>query len=163
MPFEAKSCGTLISLAAKTVHMGPASQLGPIDPALGDIPAWVYEKSGSSPFRELAEAAIDHMRHMAITAATSGLMAGRDAKEIKGTVEKLMDPKHYPSHGYAIDQNEAKGLNFNVKSYPSDDELWRMIWLLYCIYVADARRDGFGKFFESAEISMSFFAPQRKR
>lgn len=161
VPFGAKSCGTLISLAAKAVHMGPASQLGPIDPQFKNIPAWALVKVGSQLQREVATAAIEHMKKMARKAAEGGLMEGRkDNDEIVATIENLMSADRYPSHGCAIDHAEAAGLNLNVKAYKADDPLWRMIWLLYCVYVADARRDGFGKFFESANVSLSFYEPE---
>jgi hypothetical protein len=39
IPREAKSAATLIALGADEIHMGPLSQLGPIDPQIGGLPA----------------------------------------------------------------------------------------------------------------------------
>lgn len=39
VPREAKSAATLLALGADEIHMGPLSQLGPIDPQLGGLPA----------------------------------------------------------------------------------------------------------------------------
>ena len=39
IPRKAKSAATLLALGADEIHMGPMSELGPIDPQLGRIPA----------------------------------------------------------------------------------------------------------------------------
>lgn len=39
VPRRAKSAATLIAIGADEIHMGPLSQLGPIDPQLGGLPA----------------------------------------------------------------------------------------------------------------------------
>lgn len=39
VPRQAKSAATLIAIGADEIHMGPLSQLGPIDPQLGGLPA----------------------------------------------------------------------------------------------------------------------------
>lgn len=52
------------------------------------------------------------------------------------------------------DSNEAKALGLNVKHLDHDDSLWQDIWRLYCRYSTDAQTEGYGKIFESSDISL---------
>lgn len=53
IPRKAKSAATLISLGANEIHMGMMSELGPIDPQIGDFPAL----SMSNALEKIAETA----------------------------------------------------------------------------------------------------------
>ncbi len=69
VPHSAKSNGTMICLAASEIVMGPPSELGPIDPYLGDNPASILAdpivKNQNFPLHQLALYAIDQTKKLA--------------------------------------------------------------------------------------------------
>lgn len=56
IPAEAKSAATLLSLGADEIHMGPLSELGPIDPQIDGYPALAF----ASAIEKLAKIAVAH-------------------------------------------------------------------------------------------------------
>jgi hypothetical protein len=65
IPREAKSAATLIALGADAIHMGVLSELGPIDPQVGRLPALGI----SQALRVLAEIAANHPKASTMIAA----------------------------------------------------------------------------------------------
>ncbi len=72
---------------------------------------------------------------------------------IDETVKKLSSRDTYFSHGSVIDHLEATALGLTVEYLPPDDALWKRIWLLYCMYEHDSRKDRYLKIFEGHSIS----------
>lgn len=154
VPMAAKSAGTIFSLAAKSVAMGRVSQLGPIDPQVDGVPAWYLLRDENTRFAGFAEACIASVRMMAAGAIERGLMRDATPERRKACVDNLMSPDRYPSHGHAIDVDEAEHLGLAVESFEDDDPLWRRIWLLFRLYEADMRRDELTKIYEGSGFSI---------
>lgn len=158
VPKAAKSNGTLLCLAADTIVMGPASELGPIEPSLDGIPVSVLMDPAIAqqnfPLHKLAHDAYEHSKGIAVELLHKGMMADRDPEFVHEVVEKLAGRNTYKSHGAVIDHKEASDLGLNVLYLPSEDDIWSRIWLLYCMYSHDAQRNNLLKIYESRVRSM---------
>jgi hypothetical protein len=147
----AKSNGTLIALAAKSIVMGSASELGPIDPALNDIPCTILAKpefaTMNFPLHQLGILGLKQTQSLAAKLLREGMMKSCPEK-VDTTVQALATRDVYFSHGSTIDHKEAAALGLNVEFLPHDDDVWQRLWLLYTMYDFDARRDGYLKIFE---------------
>ncbi|MCK5644433.1 MAG: hypothetical protein KAJ19_26775 [Gammaproteobacteria bacterium] len=163
VPHSAKSNGTMICLASSEIVMGPASELGPIDPALGGTPTSILAEPTVAltnfPLHKLALYAIDQTKKLATNLLTSGMMKEQTPEEIADTVQKLSSREEFFSHGSVIDHIEADKLGLNVKYCDASDEFWQSIWLLYCIYAHDAEQSGMVKYFEGRSRSMALLPP----
>jgi hypothetical protein len=149
-----KSNGTLLALAAGEIVMGPASELGPIDPniSLGpnqSVPAqFVLQAPQAGPvIRQIADAAMSQTRRLATQLLTTGQSANK-TNEVAPVVEQLCTRTTYPSHGSVIGCDEALRLGLIVNRLKEDSDDWKWIWLLRCMYEQDARRLGLVKIFE---------------
>lgn len=145
VPRRAKSAATLIALGAKEIHMGLLSELGPIDPQFGGLPALglanamekIAEMSSRYPnssdmfakyltdnvnighlglFERVNESAVQYAER---------LLAG---KKLGGgqTAKTLADhfTNHYKDHSFVIDADEASTLlgEDTVKEYTKEYE-----------------------------------------
>lgn len=153
----AKSNGTLICLAAKSIVMGPSSELGPIDPHLQATPCTIlaepYYAEINYPLHELAKLALKQTHKLAISLLKTGMLAATDEGEINKIVASLGTRDVYFSHGSTIDAREARQLGLAVEELSHDDEIWMRLWLLYTMYDFDAQREGLLKVFESRSRS----------
>ena len=159
VPHSAKSNGTMICLTANEIIMGPPSELGPIDPSIGNTPASILAEpqvaTSNFPMHRLALYAISQSRRLATELLIKGMMKGRPPEEIEDTVQKLATKEKFFSHGSVIDHIEAAGLGLNVNYLPEDNELWKRVWLLYCMYSHDIQSMGTVKIFEGCARSIS--------
>lgn len=159
---SAKSNGTLLALAGKQIVMGQTSELGPIDPQLRGVSCtvWAQPKLAESNivFHELGKSYIRQTKSLAKRLLTEGMMAGKDETQIEKVVNALSGRDRYPSHGSVINHSEAVELGLAVQYLEREDSLWKQLWLLHCMYTADARRDGFHKIFEGRKISTPIVA-----
>jgi len=128
VPRQAKSAGTLIAIGADEIHMGPLSQLGPIDPQLDGLPALGVSQalktmaSVAQEFPGSAEMFARYLR-MALTVEQIGYCdrisesAVQYALRLLSTKRKL--PKkaedvakelvhEYKDHEFVIDVDEAR-------------------------------------------------------
>lgn len=158
----AKSNGTLLCLAAKSIVMGATSELGPIEPSVNGIPCTILEApeiaAQNFPLHKFGTYALLQSKALAIRLLTEGMMKGRDAAEIQDVVRKLSGREVFFSHGSVINHVEAKKLGLSVEYLPPDDPVWQHIWLLYCMYDHDCRRDRYLKVFEGPGVSTSIAA-----
>jgi hypothetical protein len=161
VPSWAKSAGTVIAIASKTVLMGVNSELGPIDPqfqlATGMVPCELVAKDTAFPqhVRDLAQNNIDRTRVLAKALLEKGMMRGRSSQEIDDTLAKLSSSDSYKSHGAVIDYEEAIQLGLSAEYLDPTSELWRRVWLLYCMYDYDAKAKNLGKIFEGSSWSIA--------
>jgi hypothetical protein len=162
VPNGAKSNGTLMCLAAKTIVMGATSELGPIEPHIGGVPASILEedeiKKSNFGLHKLGVYALQQTRGLALKLLSEGMMKGATAGVIQTTVDALSTRQKFFSHGSVINHQEAKQLGLSVEYLPPEDETWKKIWLLYCMYDHDCRRDRYLKVFEGPYISTSIAA-----
>jgi hypothetical protein len=159
----AKSNGTLLCLAAKSIVMGPVSELGPIEPLVNGIPCSILiqpQVAGQNfPLHKFGEYALQQSRTLAKTLLTAGMMNGRAPADIDATVQSLSSRDVYFSHGSAIDHTEAKRLGLAVEYLDPNDMIWQRIWLLYCMYEHDCRKSRYLKIFEGRARSTAIAAP----
>lgn len=157
VPSMAKSCGTVIAMSSTEIVLGVNSELGPIDPQMGGIPCEIIARDPEAPFRmrELASLGMQRMSAMARKYLANGMLKGKSEDDIKSVVEQLASTNSYNSHGAVIDFQEARALGLNVKWLEPDDELWRMVWLLYSMYEYDSRRSNLGKIVEGSKNSIA--------
>ncbi|SEH78725.1 Serine dehydrogenase proteinase [Rhizobium tibeticum] len=158
----AKSNGTTICLAAREIIMGPTSELGPIDPWLADVPASILVEPAIAqqnyPLHRLAAYAIMQTKKLATSLLKNGMLAGKSDQEIAMVVEALSTKDVFHSHGSVIDHREATALGLAINYLPHDDELWKRIWLLHCMYAQDITTMNYLKIFEGRSRSTSIAA-----
>lgn len=162
VPRRAKSNGTLIALAAKSIVMGTASELGPIDPLVtvgpqNSIPAqFILQAPNIDPIvKQAAAYAVAQTKKLAKTLLETGMMSGSTSVVIDEVVEKLATRDHFHSHGSVIDSSEAVALGLRIEKLSGDDPLWQRVWLLRCMYANDLRTSRLIKIFEGHRVSNS--------
>ena len=162
VPRRAKSNGTVIALCGSTVVMGQQSELGPIDPSFGGVPAEFIVEAPAGTYQALdvqfAEAARKQTRKLASTLLATGMMSDQQQAVIDQAVESLASKNVYHSHGSSIDADEAARLGLNVLKLSHDDELWRRVWLLRTMYQHDCGVYGYTKIFEGEAVSSAVSA-----
>lgn len=160
----AKSNGTLMVLAARSIVMGASSELGPIEPSIGDIPCSILDTpqvaSTNFPLHMLGKHALRQSKQLASTLLKEGMMKGESESNISGAVEALSGRVKYPSHGSVVDHREAASLGLRIDYLSPGDPVWERIWLLYCMYDFDCRRSRFLKIFEGRGRSMAIAVPE---
>lgn len=160
----AKSNGTMICLAAREIVMGPTSELGPIDPSLNGIPASILVEppiaAQNYPLHRLAAYAIKQTEKLATSLLKNGMLQGKTDPEIAVVVKSLSTKDVFHSHGSVIDHREAAGLGLKVTFLSQDDELWRRLWLLHCMYSHDLTAAHHLKVFEGERRSTTVAAPK---
>lgn len=161
VPSWAKSAGTVIALSSTEIVLGINSELGPIDPHFQvggmPVPCQVIAADPNLPthFKTLAQLAASRMRQMAFDLLDKGMMKGKSRPEIDGVLDKISDTAGYMSHGAVIDFEEAKNLGLKASYLNPEDEIWKRIWLLYCMYDYDTKVKKLGKVFEGNRFSIS--------
>lgn len=146
--------------------MGPDSELGPIDPYWGGIPADYIVKAQEILIQrdpilvQSAMSAIKQTKELAIYLLKTGML--KDLKtdaELDTMVSKLATRDEYHSHGAVIDAEEAKTLGLNVEIIHHDDPFWKQLWLLRAMYSYDCQKNGYSKLFETQSISSPVSVP----
>jgi hypothetical protein len=157
IPSWAKSAGTIIALASSEIVMGVNSELGPIDPQFNGIPAEYIRDDPAQqyPIRQIAESAITRTRKLANQVLSKGMLKGEPLNKISSLVDQLSSAQSYSSHGAVINAEEVKSLGLTVTFLDAKDELWKKIWLLYCMYDYDCQRNEYAKVFEGPRVSIA--------
>ena len=159
----AKSNGTLLSLAAKSIVMGAPSELGPIEPAINGIPCTVLsspEMAGINfVLHKQGQFALRQSQTIAESLLANGMMHGKKPEDIRVVVQKLSSRDTYASHGSVIHHREAADLGLNVDYLPPGDPVWERLWLLHCMYEYDCRKARYLKVFEGRARSTAIAAP----
>ncbi len=170
VPKRAKSNGTVLALAACEIVLGPASELGPIDPFVNlapnnAVPAQFILQAAQVPGQnidpiivQVAQYVVLQTQKLATNLLTKGMLKGRQPEDIEQVVKQLSTRDVYHSHGSVIDHAEATRLGMKVTYLSPDDILWKWLWLLRCMYEHDARQKGAIKIFEGLKYSSSIRA-----
>lgn len=169
VPKRAKSNGTVVALAAREIVLGPASELGPIDPFLNlapnnSVPAQFIlhaaQQNATRPGQNIdpiivqaAQYVVLQTQKLATSLLKEGMLKGKSDPEIEEVVKQLSTRDVYHSHGSVIDHAEAARLGLKVTYLSADEGLWKWIWLLRCMYEHDARSKGAVKIFEGVRYS----------
>ena len=157
VPRRAKSAATLICLGADEIHMGVMSELGPIDPQFGGLPALGLGNAleliadltckfpGSATlFSEyIAKQAplkmLGYYQRVSESAVQYGerLLAKKfigDERRAREIADKLVN--HYKDHSFVVDVDEALGLlgedivKVGTPEYLASDEIYKYIDLI---------------------------------
>ena len=164
VPDQAKSAATLLSLGAHHIMMGPASDLGPIDPQFFRNGEWVaakdiiaavdhaVEKVSASPDTYPVHASLlSDINALMLQEARSALertsdqLEGalksnpdRESKEVTTLKEKLQEPMidRPATHAALFSADDAKKAGLPViKADPSGTQ-WKLVWRLWAKYFA---------------------------
>jgi hypothetical protein len=160
---SAKSNGTLICLSSKSIVMGASSELGPIEPSVNGIPCTILSDPEVAKtnfvLHKQGKFALEQSKKIAKHVLSNGMMADKKPEEIDLAVSKLSSRDTYASHGAVIHHREASDLGLKIDYLPPDDEVWKRLWLLYCMYEYDCRKSRFLKVYEGAHRSTAVAAP----
>jgi ClpP class serine protease len=163
VPRRAKSNGTVIALAGKSILMGMESELGPIDPSISNIPVQFVLDAPPGTFTPIdiqsAQTFRKQTEKLATTLLSTGMMQRSDAATIDALVKKIATRDTYHSHGSVIDADEAKGLGLTVSLNGGDDDLWSKVGLLRAMYQYDCEQQKLMKVFEGDKVSLVVPAP----
>jgi ATP-dependent protease ClpP protease subunit len=161
VPSWAKSAGTVIAISSSKIVLGINSELGPIDPQWVfngvNVPCEIIAKDPNiaQHLRDMATFAASRMKQMATELLAEGMLRSKTPQEIETVITKISSNSGYMSHGAVIDYDEASSLGLSVEYLEPDDELWRRIWMLYCLYDYDSKAKGLGKIFEGVKFSIA--------
>jgi hypothetical protein len=108
---------------------------------------------------QAAVLAIQQTQKLASALLAKGMLNGKTEQEIKMVVQQLSTRNVYHSHGSVIDHLEAASLGLKVEYLRPEDDLWKAVWLLRCMYEYDARAARVIKIFEGNTISSRISAP----
>ena len=162
VPSWAKSGGTVIAMSSSEILLGVNSELGPIDPQmylpdLGPVPCeFVSRDEGQERvIRDIADAAVTRMRDLAKRILRGGMLSNLDEEALSGVIAKVSSSTAYRSHGAVIDFSEAKQLGLSTSWMPPEGDLWKKVWLLYCLYDFDTKTRNLGRIIEGAVNSIA--------
>ena len=155
IPQIAMSAGTMMACAAKKIHMGKQSSIGPIDPQFGGIPAAAvldeFERAASECKRDPSriavwqfilqkyhptfilqcENSIAWSKEIVGKWLRDGMFDGdsvpnKDGK-IKNIIERLSDHNKTRSHGRHISSTEAEEIGLAVEHLEKDNDLQDLV------------------------------------
>lgn len=159
----AKSNGTVLGLAAKSIVMGAQSELGPIEPHLMGIPCSIISEARIEKenfvFHMNGKFALQQTKSLAERLLREGMFKGKPEPEIQALVHKLASRDAYFSHGSVIDHREAAALGLKIEYLAHDDPVWQRLWLLHCMFEYDCNKNGLLKVFEGRALSTALSIP----
>lgn len=170
IPYRAKSAATLIALGADRIVMSDSSELGPIDPLIGSVPAVpllrAYEKAEErcvkhpnndafvEEFGKFSPVAVEMMRlAVSRSRACAERLLKRKGGNYTAVPERLLDVDRFPSHGQMIDWRTARQIEIpHIHPLDRQSPLWQQYWHLYrqLLLVCGARR----RVFESNDLTI---------
>ena len=180
VPDQAKSAATLLSLGAHYIMMGPASDLGPIDPQFFINEEWVAAKDIIAAVDEAAEkvkeAPETYPVHISLLSDITAIMLqqartalqrtsdqldealksnpDRKPEEVDRLKEKLTVPmiERTSTHAALFSAEDATKAGLPVIKADPSEEQWQLIWRLWAKYFALGRRLHLGVY-ENARVS----------
>ena len=151
VPRRAKSAATLISLGAEEIHMGSMSELGPIDPQFGNLPALSlssslntiakvvseYPKSSEMFARYLNEQLDLRVLGYFERVSESAKQYAQRLLEGRAFPKKIQEIAHtlvyeYKDHSFVIDKEEAEKflgdtIRVNTKEYQLANDIHKFL------------------------------------
>ena len=157
VPQMAMSAGTMLACAAKTIHMGKQSSIGPIDPQFGTISAGFiideFDKAAkdidTNPNRVLlwdkiigkyppsfllrCENSIALAKELAASWLETCMFANQEGKQKKaaGVAKKLADHRVEKSHSRHIGIAKAQEIGLNITALENDDDLQDLVLTIH--------------------------------
>jgi len=159
VPQLAMSAGTMIACAAKLIHMGKQSSLGPIDPQINglpvgailkefgkaakatrnkpeEIPLWQVIYSQCLPSMIVScEQAIELAGTIAVKWLEEGMLADEQEKNASDIVEQLLDHGEMKTHNRHIGIKKAQKIGLKVKPLEKDQELQDLVLTIHHTYM----------------------------
>lgn len=161
VPQLAMSAGTMIACFCKTILMGKQSNLGPIDPQLGGVPAHgvisefrqaieeIRKDPASLPvWREIigkyhptflgeCQRAIDWSREIATEWLAENMLAGRPKKTqiAKKIVRRLSDYDKTRSHGRHVSIEECEEMGLAITRLEADNAVQDLVLTVHHAYM----------------------------
>ena len=159
VPGKAKSAATMVCLGASRILMGPASELGPIDPqqVFGNKIVSVHHiidsyhklfrgavraKGNLEPYlQQLVKydaTEIGHLENerdlatdMAVGCLSTGMLSGMSSAQIKNNMRVFLLPEHTKAHGRPIYRNEAATCGLSIAAQEPGSTVWNHVYELY--------------------------------
>ena len=161
VPGKAKSAATMICLGASKILMGPASELGPIDPQIvfDNNRVSVHHiidsyhklfrraaraKGNLEPYlQQLSKYSATHISHleserdlasdMAVRCLHTGMLSNSNytSNQIKKRMQVFLHPKHTKTHGRPIYSQEASDCGLDVEMVDFQSDTWTLLYELY--------------------------------
>ena len=186
VPGKAKSAATMVCLGASKILMGPASELGPVDPqqlvrgkfvsvhhiidsyhklfrgavkAKGNLEPYLQQLSNYDA-REISylETERDLASDMAVRCLHTGMLSSMTPDEIKRKMQVFLLPRHTKAHGRPIYHDEASRCGLNVELSDPSSQAWQLVYELY-IRTSEFVSHNAAKAIETADGSCYMPAP----
>lgn len=161
VPQLAMSAGTMISFASKSILMGKQSNLGPIDPQIGGVPAPAIKKEFNDAVEDLqyrphaaaawqaiigkyhptlldqCDKAIQWSSEMARKWLAEGMFSTSLNPDAKATyvVEKMSDPQAHLSHARHIHIEQLEDLGLKIERLEDDHTLQDLVLTVHHSYM----------------------------
>ncbi len=161
IPQIAMSAGTMIACSGKKIFMGKQSNLGPIDPQFGGIPASevlqefkraadeIKKDPSKIPLWQViigkyhptfigeCEHAVKWSRSIVKEWLKTGMFKGvrNSQKKIDMIVKKLSDHTKHKSHSRHINIDESKKIGLSIVDLESDQELQDLVLTVHHAYI----------------------------
>jgi hypothetical protein len=189
VPGQAKSAATMVCLGASKIIMGPASELGPIDPQIVVREQFVSVHHVIDSYHKLFRGAqrakgnlepylqqlqkydaseISHLENqrdlatdIAISCLRSGMMRTLSDQAIKEKIKVFLLPTHTKTHGRPIYFGEARQCGLNIDVLDADSKSWRIMYELY-IRTSNYVSHNAAKAVETAHGSFYMQAPDQE-
>ena len=164
VPDQAKSAATLLSLGAHHIVMGPASDLGPIDPQFFIQGEWVAAKDIISAVGDASEKVMaspdTYPIHAALLSDITAIMVQQAHAALDRTAQQLNEAlmsnpdreannveelnialsdrmiQGNPTHGALFSADDALGQGLPVIKANPSNRRWQLIWRLWARYFA---------------------------
>lgn len=157
IPVRAKSNGTLVSLGADSIIMGPTSELGPVEPSFNFRPVSILmdERYAEVDLELHLQGRFAYEQTKALTKKLlrDGVMKNESDDRRTEALKSLCTRDRYASHGSVIDHQEAMNIGLAVEHLNGESELWQKLYLLHCMYSHDSAVRNVSKFFEQERVS----------
>ncbi|MCZ0933101.1 MAG: ATP-dependent Clp protease proteolytic subunit [Oligoflexia bacterium] len=159
VPQIAMSAGTMIACASKQIHMGKQSNLGPIDPQIGGLPAgaildefeqaakeikkqpekiplWQVIVSKYHPSLILScENAIEWSKDIVKRYLKAVMFSDASEEYISEIVDNLSDHNQMKAHSKHIGLKEAQKIGLKINPLESDNELQDIVLTIHHTYM----------------------------
>ena len=159
VPQIAMSAGTMIACASKCIHMGKQSNLGPIDPQIGGLPAGAILDEFEQAAREIkkqpekiplwqvivskyhpslilsCENAIKWSKEIVKKYLKTGMCVGGEEADIAKIVNDLSDHQQMKAHSRHIGMKEAQKIGLNISQLEKDNDLQDIVLTIHHAYM----------------------------
>ena len=159
VPQIAMSAGTMIACASKQIHMGKQSNLGPIDPQIGGLPAGSILDEFEQATREIkkqpekiplwqvivskyhpslilsCENAIEWSKDIVKRYLKAGMFSNLSKDNISKIVNNLSDHKQMKAHSKHIGLKEAQKIGLKINQLENDNELQDIVLTIHHTYM----------------------------